>query len=154
MVPAKEMIDNAMTQIASTAGGVIQNKIAIALIKVAFTPAAVLALTAADEADFAGYAEKTQVLNKAHIGTDPITGRTLLFIDAPVGGWSWTATGVTDPPQTVYGYVVQFGVDAVDFDGDFWLGSDLFPVPLVIQDGGDRIVIPEISFLAEPILFT
>jgi len=58
-------------------------------------------------ADFDGSTAKNIIGDvDMQVGIDPITGEQIITIPEPVGGWRWEVTGVTNLPQTVYGYAL------------------------------------------------
>jgi len=46
-------------------------------------------------------------------GLDPNNTNALITIKSPVGGWRWETTGVTNLPQTIFGYCMLDNADAV-----------------------------------------
>lgn len=38
--------------------------------------------------------------------TDPLTGDSVIALTAPAGGFQWVTSGVTNLPQTIYGYAL------------------------------------------------
>ena len=59
-------------------------------------------------------------------GEDPFSGAEVLSIKVPAGGFRWESTGVTNLPQTIYGYVLLDNALAV------LLASAAFDAPITI----------------------
>jgi len=70
---------------------------------------------------------------------DPNTGDQQVRIKEPAGGWTWTATAIADPPETIYGYWVA------NADNGDPIGSALFDDPQLIAEVGDAVHIGEIT---------
>jgi len=59
-------------------------------------------------------------------GENPFTAAEVISLKQPVGGFRWETTGVTNLPQTIYGYVLLN--DALDT----LLASDLLDTPVTL----------------------
>ena len=95
------------------------------------------ALTAASltEATFDGYAAIVGSTGAQLTGVDPVTNEQLVTIKEPIGGWRWTVSGITDLPQTIYGFGLQItGAGAL-------LAVERFDQPITLTEAGQEIEI-------------
>jgi len=116
------------------------------LVKAPFTPDLTTDWTAmtADEADFDGYAVKTAAAGAQQSFTNPITNERVAQFIEPAGGWHWETTGVTNLPQTIYGFVVTDLADAVT------LGSALLDEPVELTAADQAIDVDQLRFTFVP----
>jgi len=110
------------------------------LITSPFTPALTTDFTLETEATFDGYVVKTAAAGAQQFFTDPLTGERITQLIEPAGGWHWQTTGVTDLPQTIYGFIVTDAADAVT------LGSALLDEPVTLNASGEAIDVDQIKF--------
>jgi hypothetical protein len=109
----------------------------IALVIAPFTPTEALVFADLTLADFDGSTPLAVGLGTQAEGLDPLSGDAIISLKDPVGGWRWETTGVTNLPQTVWGYaLLNDGLDTV-----FAAERLITPIPLtavnqVIQLGG------------------
>lgn len=110
------------------------------LAKQAFTPGPNLLIGDLVEADFDGYAALTAGLNAQQDFTDPVSGLRVVQILEPAGGWHFEVTGVTNLPQTIYGYYFTNNAGAV-------LYASALIIPAVNLTGvGQGIDLPNLRF--------
>lgn len=76
----------------------------IALIKSEFTLEEDLVAADVDLADFDGSTPIAGATGAQQEGIDPATGDQIVTIKDPAGGYRFETTGVTNLPQTIYGY--------------------------------------------------
>lgn len=123
------------TTLAPASGG---NK--IHLIVAAFTPGPGLDFTTLTEATFPGYAALVAGVGTQPVYNDPVSGKRVIEIKAPTGGWNFISTGPTSPSQTVYGFVMTDGASAVTY------GAELLDTPVVITNTGDGLTLTAVQF--------
>jgi len=111
------------------------------LIKEAFTPTPSTDFTTLTEADFDGYAALECPTGNQLYFTDAATQALITQLKEPALGWHWLTTGVTNLPQTIYGYVVTDAADTVT------IGSALFSEPITLTGTGQAIDIGVIRFV-------
>jgi len=78
----------------------------MALIAAAFTPDEGLEEGDLTYASFDGSTPITGVVGTQQAGVDPATLDQIVTIKEPAGGWRWESTGVTNLPQTIYGFAL------------------------------------------------
>jgi len=124
---------------ANLAAAAVKN---VHLVKAPFTPSPTTDWTTmtADEADFDGYAVKTAAAGAQQSFTDPLTGERVTQLIEPAGGWHWETTGVTNLPQTIYGWVVTDDADTDTF------GSGNFETPIELTAADQAVDIAELNF--------
>lgn len=105
----------------------------IALVKSAFVPNENSVIGDFTLADFDGSSPIAGATGTQQVGNSPSTGDQIITIKEPAGGWRWESTGVTNLPQTIYGYVLTDNAGAV------LLGMELLPEPLTIVEAGQEI---------------
>ena len=116
----------------------------VRLLKAPFTPADDLVWADLTECDFDGYAAIACAVGAQAQSIDPLTGASLVTMLAPVGGWRWETTGLTNLPQTVYGWTL------VPNDLSSVYGSELFDTPIVLQGVNEQVLIPTVQFATLP----
>jgi hypothetical protein len=122
----------------ATLAAVVPPKVHLA--KAAFVPGPSLDPATLTEADFDGYTAKAITAGSQDVYTDPTTGLITVELKAPVGGWHWALTGITNLPQTIYGWYV------LDSAGTVLYGSGLVPSPITLQLATDAFDIPNQLF--------
>jgi len=90
--------------------------------------------------NFDGYAPLAKDAASPSVATDPATGDKIVRIPDPAGGWTWLTTGVTNLPQTVYGYALTDGTGA-----DLY-GVTLFDTPVVLTGAGQEVVVGDVTY--------
>jgi len=98
----------------------------IALVQAPITPGEGLALIDVTLADFDGSTPIAVGLGTQPEGLDPATANAIITLKPPVGGWRFETTGVTNLPQTIYGFVLLN--DAMDT----LLASESLETPIVL----------------------
>jgi hypothetical protein len=102
----------------------------ILLSKSAFTPGPGTAVGSITEADFDGYAPLEKDAAAPNVYTDPATGDFIIEIPPPAGGFSFETTGVTNLPQTIFGWLLTDNAEAVVYDSQL-----MSPQPLLTASG-------------------
>lgn len=105
----------------------------VILIKTEFTPNENIVPADYTEADFDGYAAKAGSTGAQETAIDPLTNQQIITITEPAGGWRFASTGVTNLPQTIYGYAL------VDSTKATVLASALLPAPVPITASGQEV---------------
>jgi hypothetical protein len=142
MRPTQVMLDAVATEIA-TDTAVLANALflQVFLVKAPFVPGPGLTVGSLTPADFAGSTPKANTSATMLKFTDPATGEWIVEVPPPVGGWHWqTTSGVTNLPQTIYGY------GCMDNTGAILYGTDLLPVPQLLNANAQGIDIPAVRF--------
>lgn len=93
------------------APAVLANK--IALVQNAFAPGEGLALGDLTLATFDGATPLLVGLGTQAEGLDPGNNDAIITVKAPVGGWRWETTGVTNLPQDINGFCLLDNAGAV-----------------------------------------
>jgi len=112
----------------------------IHLAKAPFTPTATLVIGDIEEADFDGYLPLSAASAATQVFTDPATGDVMIQVREPSGGWNFQTSGVTNLPQTIYGFVLTDAAGAVVH------GSELLDVPVVLDGAGQGFDVPNVNF--------
>jgi len=117
------------------------------LIKDPWTPANDTDFTTLVAADFDGYTELNAAAGAQQAFTDPLTGERIVQLIEPLGGWHWEVSGVTNLPQTIYGYAVT---DLADTDT---FGSALLDTPITLLGVGEAVDLPNVrlTFVNSPL---
>jgi hypothetical protein len=117
------------------------------LVKAAFAPAEDIAFAGLTYADFDGSTPIVCGTGTQPVGIDPATQDQKITIKAPAGGFRWETSGITNLPQTIYGYALVDNADAV------LLAMALLPTPLLLTEIGDEINLgaPELTIVTNPI---
>lgn len=84
----------------------------VRLISAPFTPSEDLAVGDLTFADFDGSTAIACPLEEAQVGIDPNTGQQVLTVYEPAGGWRFEVTGLTNLPQTIYGFALLTAASA------------------------------------------
>lgn len=106
----------------------------VALISAPFTPNENLTFADLTLATFDGSTEKTVPLGSQEVGVDPLTGQQIITIVPPAGGWRFVSTGVTNLPQTIYGFCLYDSTGPGPL-----LACELLPTPISIVASGQQI---------------
>lgn len=134
MIPTLALREQAMKLLAAdttTLAPVAANK--MALVKATFIPSEELAFADLTLADFDGSTPLATAAGAPPEGLDPATTDSIIDLKAPAGGFRWETTGVTNLPQTIYGYaLVNDAVDTV-------LCAALFPNPIELTAVNQRV---------------
>lgn len=110
----------------------------------AFSPGTGTVLADLTEADFDGATEIDAGVGPQQNFIDPTTGRRVIQLLEPAGGWHWITTGVTNLPQTIYGYYVT------NNGGTILYGCALLPAPVLLTGVGQAIDLPQVRFTFLP----
>jgi hypothetical protein len=135
MIPSKAIRVESMALLAAdpTTLAPVANAIFIGLVKTAFVPSETLVLSDLTLADFDGHTEIPVTLGAQAVANDPLNGDSVIDLSPPVGGFRWQTTGMTNLPETIYGYVLLDHAKAVI------LASALLPAPVTLTNVGQRI---------------
>lgn len=98
-------------------------------------------------ADFDGYAAIAGATGTQQVGVDPVTNEQIVTDKEPLGGWRWLTTGVTNLPQTIYGFCLNKTAG-----GDL-LAVHRFDNPITLTAAGQEINIgtAEFRFVLQPV---
>jgi hypothetical protein len=97
------------------------------------TPIETLLMAALTEANFDGYASIDGTIVAQETGIDPATGDQVITLTPPLGGWHWKTTGVTNLPETIYGFAL------VDHAKAVLLAIETFEEPVSLTAIGQQI---------------
>ena len=111
----------------------------IALIKANFTPQENLIVADLTLADFDGSTPLEGATGTQQAGIAPLSGQQVVTIIEPVGGWRWETTGVTNLPQTIYGYAL------LNDAGTVLLGVAKLPTAIPLTAAGQEINLGAVS---------
>lgn len=142
MTPSREFMDKIAPLVAADTTGLAEATpfVEVVLIKSNFTPGPDLDISSLTVADFDGSTPKHAADAGPHVFTDPATDEQIVQVDPVAGGWHWQTTGVTNLPQTIYGWIIT------DSAGAGLHGSELFPDPILLQITGQGVDIPAVRF--------
>lgn len=141
MIPTKALLDSMATSLSTDVNFLAEVLLVeVVLFKAPFVPLPSTLLADLTLADFDGYAPEAVDSATAQVFTDPNTGEQIIQLMEPAGGWHWETTGVTNLPQTIYGFGVTNHLNT-----DLW-GSDLLPAPIVLTASGQGIDIDQVRF--------
>jgi hypothetical protein len=105
----------------------------IALVMANFVPGEQLIFADLTLATFDGSVPIAGVGGAQLTGEDPATGDQIVTIKEPAGSWRWVTTGVTNLPQTIYGYAL------INNAGNVLYATQLLPAPLTLNAVGQEI---------------
>lgn len=105
----------------------------VALIKAAFVPDEAMVAADVTLADFDGSTPIAAAVGAQQAGIDPATGQQIITIKETAGGWRWETTGVTNLPQTIFGYGL------FNDDQTVLLGLALLDSPLTLTEAGQEV---------------
>lgn len=106
-------------------------------------PDGVTDFTALTEVTFMGGTAKTATMGAAQEGRDPATGRRLITIPEPVGGWRWECTMDIDPGETARLVVVTDNASAVTYSA-----AKIEP-PVTVTKTGDVVIVGSLDLLMQ-----
>jgi len=112
----------------------------VKLVKDPFTPGSGTDYAGLVVADFDGSGAKTAASGAQQSFVDALTGQSVVQLIEPAGGWHWVTTGVTNLPQTIYGYVVT------NDDNSETFGSELLTEPITLTASGQAIDLDQVRF--------
>jgi len=135
MLPTQALLNNIATQAVAAGGELSSTDAIVRLAKNSFTPGLGLLATDIDTADFDGYADKAA--DPGLWAIDPATGNIVFYATEPAGGFVWETTGVTNLPQTIFGWVWM------QTDSDTIFAGALFDTPIVLTASNQLV---EVSF--------
>ncbi len=127
MIPTRDIRNAAMAVLAAdvpTLAPVTPNKMLLAQNN--FNPAESTTLSDITEASFDGHTAISLGASPMTEGYDPTTDASKIDLKIPAGGFRWRTTGVTNLPQTIYGYYLT------DSTGAVLLASAKFSTPMVL----------------------
>lgn len=130
------MVDGILAMAAFTVGTLGK----VVPIKAPYTYSPDMALADLTLADFDG---STPIAQSAvpSTYTDPLTGDAIIAITAPAGGFQWVTSGVTNLPQSIYGYALTNAAGSV-----LVAVTDPLTTPLPLTETGQGIDAGEIGF--------
>jgi len=105
----------------------------LCLVMSEFTPSEDLVVADVDLATFDGGDPIEVELGTQPSGFEPGTDDSSIDISPPVGGFRWETTGITNLPQTIYGYVLTNEAETTI------LASAIFDTPFVLT-GVNQVV--------------
>jgi hypothetical protein len=91
-------------------------------------------------ADFDGYAAIASPNAAGQVAVDPVTGDQIVTVNEAAGGWRWETTGLTNLPQTIFGFALTNAAGAV------LLAIEALPVPVTLTASGQEINIGTAKF--------
>jgi hypothetical protein len=105
------------------------------LIKAPFTDNPATVIADGDLASFDGSAPIARTAAALLAGVDPLTGDRISVVKPTTGSWTWATTGLTNLPQTIYGF--GLGDSSVTLGGShrMLLGQFEAPIPLAALVG-------------------
>jgi len=98
-----------------------------------------------DLADFDGYAPIPSDAPPFSAAIDPVSGDQIVTIDEPAGGWRWETSGVTNLPQTIYGFGLTNGA------GTVLHAAALLDDPVTLTAAGQEINLGSLTFRGVPV---
>ena len=111
----------------------------IALVKSAFTPSEQTDVSTLVLADFDGSTPIAVGTGTQPTGADPNTNDEIISILPPAGGFRFATTGVTNLPQTIYGFILT------DSTGATLYAAALLPAPVTLTASGQVIELPTVD---------
>lgn len=141
MIPTRAIREKAMQLLAADtatlAPAVNANK--MALVMAAFAPSEETVIGDLTLATFDGSTPKDCGVGTQPEGLDPTTGDSVVTLLAPAGGWRWETTGVTNLPQTIFGFALFDNALAV------YLGSALLPAPITLTAANQVVSLGDVT---------
>lgn len=113
----------------------------VTLLKANFTPGPGTDYSTLTPADFTGSTAKTSPSGAQQAFVDGATGRQVVQLIEPVGGWHWVTTDAVNLPQTIYGFVLT------NDDNSETYGSELLPTPIVLTAAGQAVDLDQVRFV-------
>jgi len=116
----------------------------LGLIMAPFTPSPGLLFASLTLATFDGYTPLVPTPGTQPESLDPSNGDAIIDLADPVGGWRWETTGVTNLPQTIYGFLLYNSSTSLLY------ASELLPDPITLTAINQAIVLnrPTLRFAA------
>jgi len=135
MVPTLALREKAMQLLAADTATLAPaaNAKKIALVKVDFPPAETLVFADLDLADFDGSTPLDLGLGTQAEGLNPGTTDAVIDLKLPAGGLRWETTGLTNLPQTIYGWAL------LDNAGTLLMASGIFEDPITLTAVNERV---------------
>jgi len=112
----------------------------ISLVMAAFTPSEDLVFADLTLATFDGSTALSAGTGEQQVGNDPLTNEQLVTIKEPAGGWRWETSGVTNLPQTIYGFALSDNTLAT------LLATALLDTPITLTEAGQEINLGTVRF--------
>jgi len=108
VIPVKDFITAAGVAIGADTSWLAQPTtfVAVALIKLPFTPSPARVLGDLTLADFTGSTPLHAASAATQVTSDPFSGSVVLQVREPAGGWHWVTGDAVNLPQTIYGYAL------------------------------------------------
>jgi len=129
----REAMVNLLAADAATLAPAAGDENKLALVKTAFVPAETLLIGDVTLADFDGSTPLLVEDGTQPTALDPFTNDSIIDLLPPAGGFRWETTGVTNLPQTIFGYVLM------NEAGTTLLASALFDTPIELTAINQRI---------------
>ena len=142
MTPSDVILDKLAELLAEdpTTLAPVANAVHVHLATNGFTPGPTLTVADFTEATFDGYAVLDADVGPQQNFVDPLSGNRVVQLLEPAGGWHWATTGITDLPQSIYGYFVTDNGDTVLY------GCARFDLPVPLTASGQAVDIPYVRF--------
>jgi hypothetical protein len=115
----------------------------LALVKSDFTPSENLQLGDIDLATFDGAGPILAAVSGPRPVLDPQTNSAVIEFQSAILAWRWQVSGLTDLPQTIYGYALVGLTVGV-------LASELLDTPLVLTGVGQVVDLAEVTLSLPP----
>lgn len=131
MRPVRLQLGELLAADATTLAPVTGNK--VALVMDPFTPEETMVPGSLTLATFDGSTPIVAGTGTQPAGLDPATGDQIITIKEPAGGFRWETSGVTNLPQTIYGYALLTN------DLATLLAVATLPTPVTLQIAGQQI---------------
>jgi len=142
MIPTlavRESMSQLLAADTATLASVTANK--VALVKEQFTPSESLALEDLSLADFDGSTPIDCGTGTQPEGLDPINTDSIISIKPPAGGFRFETSGITNLPQTIYGFCLHNNA------GNTLLGAALLPGgPVTLTAVNQVLLLPPLTF--------
>jgi hypothetical protein len=142
MFASQALRDRAMALLATDATTLapVANQIYIALCKAPFIPAENLNFAGITLADFDGSTPIGVTVGAQPEALVPGTFDSRIDLSPPVGGFRFVTTGITNLPQTIYGFVL------LDHAKTTLLASELLAQPVLLTVSGEVVADVQPSF--------
>lgn len=98
----------------------------VTLLKAPIAPGEGVTIADLTFADFDGSTPIDVTVGAQAEGLDPATSDAIITMSPPVGGFRWETTGVTNLPQTIYGYAMLNSTD-----GKLW-ATEALATPITL----------------------
>lgn len=115
------------------------NACQVHLVMANFTPSEQLVASDLTFATFDGSTALAAGVGTQPEALDPNTNDAIIDILSPVGGWRWETTGVTNLPQTIYGFALT------DMAGTTLYASAKLATPVTLSAINQRIELDEVN---------